>query len=180
MKQQLTKQQAIQAMEEGKIVTHRFFSENEFIKLSDNGYDYETEEGYNVSPHLFWTDRPDPSWLTDWSIWQAPTTPTNESEREQGEQFTPGNWELDDSVVGVSLWASDERADGKCLATIFSTAATEQDMNLLVEAKNMYYALKEYSALLDGLINRTPTGKQREELCDMNINVKTILNRFNK
>ena len=34
-------------------------------------------------------------------------------------------------------------------------------------------ALKEVSPLLDGLINRTPTGKKRNELCDMNIKVKT-------
>ena len=36
-------------------------------------------------------------------------------------------------------------------------------------------ALEEVSPLIDGLINRTPTGKKRNELCDMNIKVKQAL-----
>ena len=42
-------------------------------------------------------------------------------------------------------------------------------------APDLYKALSEVSPLLDGLINRTPTGKKRDELCDLNIKVKAAL-----
>lgn len=40
--------------------------------------------------------------------------------------------------------------------------------------------LKEVSPLLDGLINRTPSGIKRIELCDINILVKTAINNASK
>lgn len=51
----------------------------------------------------------------------------------------------------------------------YARLKSQEDNAELVEA------LMEVSPLLDGLINRTPTGKQREELCDMNIKVKSAL-----
>lgn len=43
--------------------------------------------------------------------------------------------------------------------------------------EDLLEALKEVSPLLDGLINRTPTGKKREELCDINLQVKSAISK---
>lgn len=55
----------------------------------------------------------------------------------------------------------------------------EANLDLCVASKDLYNALLEVSPLIDGLINRTPSGKQRDELCDMNIKVKTSLSKAN-
>lgn len=56
---------------------------------------------------------------------------------------------------------------------------TNQDANirLILASKDLLKACKKVSPLLDGLINRTPSGKKRNELCDINILVKTAINK---
>lgn len=66
----MTKAEAIAAMQEGKKVTHRFFLPTEFIKFSENG-SIETEEGYLVTPLVFWSYRREPYWETDWELYDV-------------------------------------------------------------------------------------------------------------
>jgi hypothetical protein len=63
----MTKQEAITAMREGKKVTHRYFTSDEWITL--NGYMIVTEEGYSIPEHAFWKDRQSPSFEDGWSIY---------------------------------------------------------------------------------------------------------------
>lgn len=64
----MTKQEAIEAMKNGAKVTHRYFSEDEYIKFSEDGR-IETEEGYLCAPSLFWIDRRGEAWQDGWSIY---------------------------------------------------------------------------------------------------------------
>lgn len=62
----MTKQEAIQKMQEGYAVTHNLFSDNEFIGMKDDMI--VTEEGYPVSPEVFWADRKLPIWEEGWEL----------------------------------------------------------------------------------------------------------------
>lgn len=64
----MTKQEAIQAMHEGKAVVHRFFLPSEFIKFSPDGR-IETEDGYLINPVIFWAHRREPGWEIDWELY---------------------------------------------------------------------------------------------------------------
>lgn len=61
----LTKEEAIEALEKGKKLTHNLFSDDEFIYLK-NG-DIHDENGYNIQSE-FWKWRTAEAFLTDWSI----------------------------------------------------------------------------------------------------------------
>lgn len=64
----LTKDEAIKAMKKGKKVTHKYFSENEWMVMSPSGF-YEFEDGYSISPSEFWGTRNDKEvWETGWKI----------------------------------------------------------------------------------------------------------------
>ena len=62
----MTKLEAIAAMREGKKVTHRYFTENEWITMQ--GYMIVTEEGYKTPNYMFWKDRQIPAFDDGWSI----------------------------------------------------------------------------------------------------------------
>jgi len=65
----LTKDQAILAMLDGKKVRHRYFEEDEFIFLADKIKNiYEFENGLQASATMFWFDRRIEEWLTGWEI----------------------------------------------------------------------------------------------------------------
>lgn len=63
----MNKQEAIQAMMEGKKVRHRFFTSDEFI-IMDKHWNIITEEGYSTPEANFWTDRISDAWERDWEI----------------------------------------------------------------------------------------------------------------
>ena len=63
----MNKQEAIQAMTEGKKVAHRYFANNEWVTMDADGK-IVTEEGYKVSHLLFWMDRTDKAWDEDWEV----------------------------------------------------------------------------------------------------------------
>lgn len=70
----MTKQEAIQAMREGKKVTHRFFQPDEWVTWVISGLGecddmYITEDGCRLSSEDFWTLRTDPAWETGWEIY---------------------------------------------------------------------------------------------------------------
>lgn len=63
----MTKQEAIQAMKQGKRVRHRFFSQDEWMTQYSNGQII-FEDGVKVNMALFWSDRTGPAWQDGWEI----------------------------------------------------------------------------------------------------------------
>ena len=63
----MTKTQAIQAMREGRKVTHYYFSPEEWVK--ENCHLYQFEDGCLSSPEEFWRHRQGPEWGENWEIW---------------------------------------------------------------------------------------------------------------
>ena len=65
----MTKLEAQKAMEEGKKVSHKYFSSDEYCYMKDG--DIYTEEGYNMGGihHEFWVSRTGGFWENDWSIY---------------------------------------------------------------------------------------------------------------
>ena len=63
----MTKVEAINAIIEGKTITHRHFDKDEHMKLTTGG-NYIFEDGCICDPIMFWMDRRDQSWNNDWSI----------------------------------------------------------------------------------------------------------------
>ena len=62
----MTKGNAIKAMKKGKRVTHRFFSDDEWITIMA---DKETIVDENDTKHFtFWVYREGSAWQEDWSI----------------------------------------------------------------------------------------------------------------
>lgn len=60
MGQELTKQEAVSLMEKGEKITHRFFSENEWMTIDDGEILF--EDGVRMSLEEFWKYRHDKSW----------------------------------------------------------------------------------------------------------------------
>lgn len=63
----MTRQEAIQAMKEGRNIRHRFFSPNEFIYMNEEGRIVLTE-GYTVDSREFWYYRGGVHWEDGWEI----------------------------------------------------------------------------------------------------------------
>lgn len=68
----MTKQEAINAMQEGKKVTHRYFTSDEWMTMV--GGDIMTEEGYKVPPKEFWQYRTDEFWNDGFELFEPPNT----------------------------------------------------------------------------------------------------------
>jgi len=70
----MTATEALLALYEGRKVTHRFFTDEEYIYMKN--HDIYTEEGYNMGTVFddFWQRRGGPggddSWAKDWSIYE--------------------------------------------------------------------------------------------------------------
>jgi hypothetical protein len=63
----MTKAEAIKALEEGKTITHEYFTNDEFIKRLDANY-YEDENGYHLLKSEFWSYRLGEAFNNGWSI----------------------------------------------------------------------------------------------------------------
>lgn len=63
----MTKEQAIEAMKDGKVVRHTLFLKYESISMTTRG-NIIFEDGTNVPADLFWKDRTADIWNTNWSI----------------------------------------------------------------------------------------------------------------
>ncbi len=66
MEQTLTKAEAIQALKEGKKLTHRYFSSHEWIR--QEGLMMIMEDGASIDVDTFWKDRNFEGFNTDWSV----------------------------------------------------------------------------------------------------------------
>jgi len=62
----MTKDEAIDAMREGKKVAHRHFTGEEWVK--ETGTRYEFEDGCMCEPREFWAHRVHSSWVDGWSV----------------------------------------------------------------------------------------------------------------
>lgn len=101
-----------------------------------------------------------------------------QKEMMKGEGFTPGEWEITETESGSMSIA--EKSDHSIICVLAEWRKERKaNARLICQAPAMYAALNEVGPLLDGLINRTPSGYKRNELCDLNIKVKTILNQIN-
>ncbi len=74
----MTRHEACNALLKGHTIRHRFFTEDEHIKLASDGSGrYEDEQGYIFTPSVFWADRREPAWQYGWEL---VTTNQNKSE----------------------------------------------------------------------------------------------------
>lgn len=64
----MTKQEAIEQMQKGKKVTHRFFTNDEWIESNLHGTMLFLSGISHCSANEFWRDRTDESWNSDWEI----------------------------------------------------------------------------------------------------------------
>lgn len=64
----MTKQEAIEAMREGKKVSHRHFSPEEWMTI-EAGNIITLEDGCKCFINDFFSYRIDPSWENDYQIW---------------------------------------------------------------------------------------------------------------
>jgi hypothetical protein len=65
----MTKQEAVEAIEAGEKVSHRFFTDEEYITKGKDGC-YVFENGYEFLPFVFWSDRNTEEWGDGWAIFQ--------------------------------------------------------------------------------------------------------------
>jgi len=65
----MNKIEAIQAMEQGKKVTHRYFSPDEWMTI-ENGM-IVTEDGCKTAQSVFWNYRQDQAWNKDYEIFKT-------------------------------------------------------------------------------------------------------------
>lgn len=63
----MTKQEIKQALDEGKKIRHKYFSNDEFIAKLDNDWLID-EGGLHLPAEDFWAQREGGIWLNDWSI----------------------------------------------------------------------------------------------------------------
>jgi hypothetical protein len=66
----MDKDEAIIAMQTGNRVTHRFFTEDEWITMEDN-QTIITEEGYRIFADEFWDHRKGIEWQSGWSLYKT-------------------------------------------------------------------------------------------------------------
>jgi hypothetical protein len=64
----MTKAEAIQAMIDGNKVTHKYFSDKEYIFI--DGEIFVDECGCRIEPYEFWYFRIEEYWETDWEIYK--------------------------------------------------------------------------------------------------------------
>lgn len=82
----LSRQQAIQALSSGKTLAHEYFSSNEWMKELPTG-DYEFEDGVVCNPLTFWMDRTASGWETGWRIYNQSTNSLNNHNLKSGDQY---------------------------------------------------------------------------------------------
>lgn len=66
----MTKEEAISQMKAGKKLTHRYFTDDEWVKTDETGMIYILEDGVECSPKEFWMWRTDEAWNSDWEIFK--------------------------------------------------------------------------------------------------------------
>jgi hypothetical protein len=65
----MTRYEAAQALKEGKKLTHKYFTPDEWVKGDGVGY-YRTEENVRCTAAEFWKWRQSPIFDNDWEIYK--------------------------------------------------------------------------------------------------------------
>jgi hypothetical protein len=65
----MTRQQAIDAAKEGKLITHRYFSKEEYVTYKSGRL--VDEQGYHLKEDVFWEIRKEPIFDEGWSIYES-------------------------------------------------------------------------------------------------------------
>lgn len=68
----MNKYEAIKMMEQGRKMTHVYFSPDEWVTM-DNGLML-FEDGCKTTPRLFWMDRTGERWETGWNVFNENKT----------------------------------------------------------------------------------------------------------
>ena len=63
----MNRNEAIQAMREGKKVRHHYFLPDEYMSMTPDG-NYLLEEGVVCTPYEFWKYRSEKQWDANWEI----------------------------------------------------------------------------------------------------------------
>jgi hypothetical protein len=66
----MDKYEAIEAMKAGLKVRHRYFDPKEWVAIAPDG-NYIFEDGVTCKPSIFWFDRSQDYWNTDWEIYKG-------------------------------------------------------------------------------------------------------------
>lgn len=66
----MTKQEAIEAMQQGKKVHHAYFTPSEYIHIVDGKLVDENDYSMDHEGVNFWTDRQGIAWQTGWNIYE--------------------------------------------------------------------------------------------------------------
>ena len=64
----MTKEDAIKAMEQGKKVTHRYFTSDEWMTMEDGKI--VLEDGVKCDPSFFWFDRKSKDWNDGYELFE--------------------------------------------------------------------------------------------------------------
>lgn len=72
----MNKQEAIEAMEAGQKVSHKWFTSEEWMTMQEGYIIF--EDGCQCTPREFWQSRVDASWEDDWKIFDGTTTVPND------------------------------------------------------------------------------------------------------
>lgn len=65
----MTKEEAKKALNEGKKVSHKYFSDKEYIVKTEGKL--QDERGYLFSEALFWMDRSSAPWKEGWKLYET-------------------------------------------------------------------------------------------------------------
>src|SRR5690242_10950527 len=64
----MNREQAIKEMQQGIKMTHKYFTDDEWVTISGN--EYVLEDGVRCSHRLFWLDRSGPNFDEGWEHWR--------------------------------------------------------------------------------------------------------------
>jgi hypothetical protein len=67
----MSKDEAIEQMKLGHKLTHRHFTNDEWIKTNQKGEVYIFEDGVEWPKYEFWLWRTDKSWESDWELYKS-------------------------------------------------------------------------------------------------------------
>lgn len=87
---------------------------------------------------------------------------------------TKGEWKVDRYIHKITTQINGTQIT---IAALGECDERVENAKLIAASPDLLEALNDVSPLLDGLINRTSTGKKRDELCDLNIKIKSAINK---
>ena len=67
----MTRNEAREALKQGKKITHRYFSDDEFVMLANDGTNrIQDENGFKIESAMFWHDRAGAGFDEGWEVYK--------------------------------------------------------------------------------------------------------------